>query len=599
MKRLEMDPDVPLAVQQWQSLIAVNYPARKAGVTRHITATEARKLCPDIKLVHVATWTVGETHWSYVEDPSIATSKACLDPYRAEGKKIISIFRDVCPRVEKASVDESFLDLSAMIHQKLLERYPELNLLLAHGDLTENLPLPPQTEVDWKGSHLVDEEEKEAEDSEEVKVKGRDKTLIEWDDIAMGIAADIVNDVRKEVKDKLGYTCSAGVAGNKMLAKLGSGYKKPNQQTIIRNAVVQDFLNTFPFTKIRNLGGKLGVQISEAFNTTQLTELLTVPLPQLQSKLDDDTATWIYNVIRGVDKSEVNPRTVIKSMLSAKSFRPVINTFDEALKWLKIFTSDISSRLEEEGAMEGKRRPKSMTLQHKSGNYSMSRQAPIPMGGGITKERLLAVAMGLLRSVVAEERMWPCMLLSLQVGGFEEREEGMRGIKSFLVSGNMATKRAGGEGDREVKKSKTEVSGIGRILRKMEEGGVEDDELGAPKDAKETFEALENSPGQLGEVPLKNISDTEESEEFTFFCGHCNLKLPLQEQEEHEDWHFAKALMEEERAAVRGRIAASPSTASSSSIKKNAAGASKKGSNGKGGKKGGLEKRQRKLAFGN
>lgn len=55
MKRLGVDPETPLAVQQWRSgfpssydprdeqlliqtidLIAVNYPARAAGVTRHV-----------------------------------------------------------------------------------------------------------------------------------------------------------------------------------------------------------------------------------------------------------------------------------------------------------------------------------------------------------------------------------------------------------------------------------------------------------------------------------------------------------------------------------------------------------------------------------
>ena len=54
-KRLGLDPAQPLAVQQWQGIIAVNYPARHAGVRRHHTAAEARRLCPAIALVHVET----------------------------------------------------------------------------------------------------------------------------------------------------------------------------------------------------------------------------------------------------------------------------------------------------------------------------------------------------------------------------------------------------------------------------------------------------------------------------------------------------------------------------------------------------------------
>ena len=53
---------------------------------------------------------------------------------------------------------------------------------------------------------------------------------VDWDDVVMSIAAEMVREVRKEVEDTLGYTCSAGIARNKMLAKLAAGWKKPDQQ---------------------------------------------------------------------------------------------------------------------------------------------------------------------------------------------------------------------------------------------------------------------------------------------------------------------------------------------------------------------------------
>lgn len=36
-------------------LIAVNYAARAAGITRHMRVAEARQKCPQLQLVHVAT----------------------------------------------------------------------------------------------------------------------------------------------------------------------------------------------------------------------------------------------------------------------------------------------------------------------------------------------------------------------------------------------------------------------------------------------------------------------------------------------------------------------------------------------------------------
>jgi hypothetical protein len=52
----------------------------------------------------------------------------------------------------------------------------------------------------------------------------------DWDDVIMSVAAEMIRDIRREVEEKLGYTCSAGIARNKMLAKLAAGWKKPNQQ---------------------------------------------------------------------------------------------------------------------------------------------------------------------------------------------------------------------------------------------------------------------------------------------------------------------------------------------------------------------------------
>src|SRR3954470_14635964 len=313
MIRLGVAEDQPLAVQQWSGLIAVNYPARKLGITRFLNLAEAKKLCPQLICQHVATWKEGEDKWAYREQSmkQIYSEKVSLDPYRLQSRKILATIKDVLPpppvqRVEKASIDEVFLDLSAQIHSILLERYPELAGPPPYDDPTENLPLPPTTALDWQVDALVDLDSSENEDDDP-----------DWDDIVMLIGSEIVRDVRKAIRDRLKYTCSAGIARNKMMAKLGSGYKKPNSQTIVRNRAVQHFLSGFKFTKIRNLGGKLGHQVASTFGTEELTELLEIPIEQLKSKLGPDTGTWLHGVIRGEDHSEVNSRTQIKSMLSA------------------------------------------------------------------------------------------------------------------------------------------------------------------------------------------------------------------------------------------------------------------------------------------
>jgi len=220
-----------------------------------------------------------------------------------------------------SAVDEVFLDLSSQVHAVLLERFEELSRPPPYDDPTEMLPLPSTVALDWQADALIDLEDAEAETEDP-----------DWDDVAVLVGSEIVRRIRATVQEKLGYTCSAGVANNKLLSKLGSGHKKPNGQTVIRSRAVPPFLSGLRFAKLRNLGGKLGEQVARDFGTESIEGLLPVSVEQLKLKLGDDTGVWVYNTIRGIDWSEVNSRTAIKSMLSAKSFRPNISSFDQAVR---------------------------------------------------------------------------------------------------------------------------------------------------------------------------------------------------------------------------------------------------------------------------
>jgi nucleotidyltransferase/DNA polymerase involved in DNA repair len=52
-------------------------------------------------------------------------------------------------------------------------------------------------------------------------------------DALLAAGAVVVAQARAAVKASLGFSCSAGIAHSKILAKLGSGLHKPAQQTLV------------------------------------------------------------------------------------------------------------------------------------------------------------------------------------------------------------------------------------------------------------------------------------------------------------------------------------------------------------------------------
>jgi len=78
MVRLGVDENTPLVVLQWDSLIAVNYPARKFGISRMDKKKDALKRCPHLKVVHVATYKEGEKEPGYWDNVDTNTHKVRL-----------------------------------------------------------------------------------------------------------------------------------------------------------------------------------------------------------------------------------------------------------------------------------------------------------------------------------------------------------------------------------------------------------------------------------------------------------------------------------------------------------------------------------------
>lgn len=302
----------------------------------------------------------------------------------------------------------------------------------------------------------------------------------------------------------------------------------------------------------------------------------------------------MYNIIRGVDRSPVTPRMAIKSMLSAKSFRPpsLPRDFKAALAWVRLFVADIQGRIDEEDTVII-RRPKVMAITFTNKGGSRSKQMPLINTGGSIRESMDRTAEKLLREVTADGsgNVWPCIRLSIDVSNFEDREVGSRDIGTFFKRKRDLSSEPAGIAPI-TKRSKHPIfppppppqpagiasyfqnspstasalpsfasSSSSSIAKPLPSDPAHPPPLGIASyfplsvPARSSSASSSSSATPVTEPKIQN-EEREAANEYYIICPTCSLHIPHHEVEEHKDYHIAKAMEEEwrrEEAAERER----------------------------------------------
>ncbi|MGO8987755.1 MAG: DNA polymerase IV [bacterium] len=115
----------------------------------------------------------------------------------------------------------------------------------------------------------------------------------------------IAQSIKDQIRESEELTCSIGVAPNKLLAKLGSGLKKPDGLVIIQKGDVEGILKDLPVSKLYGIGPKL----TEALNSIGIFicgQLGRFPVSVLSKKFGV-IGERLYEMGLGLDDSPVVP----------------------------------------------------------------------------------------------------------------------------------------------------------------------------------------------------------------------------------------------------------------------------------------------------
>ena len=246
--RLSLDPSLPLCLLQWNSALAVNYPAReqfnlKRGASFESIREQSNGKCVALHLPVVCTADLQKISEDDNEDSvemayerefnlpqneknelfrkernkmrNPGEGKASLDRYRLASARIFEVMLEALEVhvgqgnfvLEKASIDELYLDVTMHCHKFDVAAWKE------------------------------EDESKTLEElaSKETVICAKDKVQMEPDDEyrALRRGCIIARGLRRAVFDRVGFTLSAGVSTSKLVSKLCASYGKPDGQAVV------------------------------------------------------------------------------------------------------------------------------------------------------------------------------------------------------------------------------------------------------------------------------------------------------------------------------------------------------------------------------
>ena len=152
-------------------------------------------------------------------------------------------------------------------------------------------------------------------------------------------AWDIAKQIRSEIFETTRLTASAGIAPNKMLAKIASDWNKPNGQFAVLPDQIESFMRDLPLRKLWGIGPKT-TQRLHTLGYETCGQIQPLEITDLHQIFGHKWSHEIYNLCRGIDERPVQTSRERKSM-------SVERTYPEDLPTIQACEAELPDLLDE------------------------------------------------------------------------------------------------------------------------------------------------------------------------------------------------------------------------------------------------------------
>lgn len=165
-----------------------------------------------------------------------------------------------------------------------------------------------------------------------------------------GSGEQIADELRHRVREELGLTISVGVSFNKVFAKLGSDYKKPDATTVITRENYARILFPLPVESMLFVG-RTTAQALRRFYIRTIGELAALPRERAMTLLGEASGDMLWRYANGLDDSpvrrqgEVDP---VKSVSNSTTFPRDLVGMEDIRTGLLTLCDSVGARLREQ-----------------------------------------------------------------------------------------------------------------------------------------------------------------------------------------------------------------------------------------------------------
>ena len=160
----------------------------------------------------------------------------------------------------------------------------------------------------------------------------------------------IADELRRRVREELGLSISVGVSFNKIFAKLGSDYKKPDATTLISPENWQEIVWPLPVGAMLFVGRS--AQRTLAQYGVETIGQLAACRPEMIEQLLGKLGRQMHEYANGLDRSPVRPqaeREPVKSVGNGTTFPHDLTRWEEVRAGLAALSDSVAMRLRRQG----------------------------------------------------------------------------------------------------------------------------------------------------------------------------------------------------------------------------------------------------------